>query len=441
MSTVAWKKSSKLLYSRVSDYIREDYDQYMNFLKAYYEFRDLPQNVRYEITNFLINRDVDLTDEKWLDQFHAERAVRLPYSVRDKRILYKFIQDFYRAKGTEAATRFLFRILYDMEIDFYYPGKDIFRASHSKWYVEKNIKVVSVGPEVADYINTTLTGVDSKVSFYVLSTYYQHLNGVKVYTLLTSTSDIDDLQNNELLLGEDDNPVASVRTVNVLPGRYLTFDGHADSEKKLQDNYYYQEYSYEIQSGLPKDIYYTLLENLTHPSGTIAFSKYKNFITFSTTVPTVVLQDATITIDTFTITPVPNSWFERLLGEFIRAQFFIKISNNFCETETKYYIFPNKIDGTVRLANTEVISAYASDALSYFADWTAEDFTNTKGFIGTGTSFETDLTSNTTIKIVNNANTAQYDYPIIAGISSDFTLKVKTKSLIPSLANGSIYTT
>ena len=50
-------------------------------------------------------------------------------------------------------------------------------------------------------------------------------------------------------------------------GKWLTEDGFISSSKKVQDNEYYQNFSYEIQSTLPPDRWEVVLKENIHPSG------------------------------------------------------------------------------------------------------------------------------------------------------------------------------
>lgn len=56
-------------------------------------------------------------------------------------------------------------------------------------------------------------------------------------------------------------------------GFYSSTRGFLDSDKKLQDNEYYQEYSYEVQTKIPFDKYFDVLKQVTHVAGTKAFGK------------------------------------------------------------------------------------------------------------------------------------------------------------------------
>lgn len=56
-------------------------------------------------------------------------------------------------------------------------------------------------------------------------------------------------------------------------GYYGTTRGFLDSDKKLHDNYYYQEYSYEINTKIPFDEYINVLKQVMHVAGTKAFGR------------------------------------------------------------------------------------------------------------------------------------------------------------------------
>lgn len=75
-------------------------------------------------------------------------------------------------------------------------------------------------------------------------------------------------------------------------GRYLNEDGQPSSNKRLQDNYYWQDYSYELQSTVAIDSYFDLLQKAVHPAGMIAFAKVLGSETSSQTTVDVGLNAA-----------------------------------------------------------------------------------------------------------------------------------------------------
>jgi hypothetical protein len=55
-------------------------------------------------------------------------------------------------------------------------------------------------------------------------------------------------------------------------GRYRTEDGFLSNNKKLQDSFYYQDFSYEIRSSVTLDKYEAMLKQLLHVAGTKYFA-------------------------------------------------------------------------------------------------------------------------------------------------------------------------
>lgn len=59
-------------------------------------------------------------------------------------------------------------------------------------------------------------------------------------------------------------------------GYWETTSSHLNSTKKLRDNDYYQEYSYEIQSGINLTDYERVVKNTVHVAGTKLFGRVIN---------------------------------------------------------------------------------------------------------------------------------------------------------------------
>jgi hypothetical protein len=65
-----------------------------------------------------------------------------------------------------------------------------------------------------------------------------------------------------------------VSGVKQLPGRYTDTKGFLSWNNKIQDNYYYQEFSYVIQINELVNKYRDIIKNLLHPAGTKMFGTY-----------------------------------------------------------------------------------------------------------------------------------------------------------------------
>jgi len=100
--------------------------------------------------------------------------------------------------------------------------------------------------------------------------------------------------------------------------KWLDRQGFLSSDIKIQDNYYYQDYSYEIQSSVSLVDYESLIQTQIHPAGTIMFGKHISDVTSPTVGYTSVSyatidlektffwENASVTSTEFEITNEPN---------------------------------------------------------------------------------------------------------------------------------------
>ena len=63
--------------------------------------------------------------------------------------------------------------------------------------------------------------------------------------------------------------------IGVKEGYWENTQGHINSDKYIHDNYYYQEYSYEIQINKSLDKYISVLKDVMHPAGNEVFGKVR----------------------------------------------------------------------------------------------------------------------------------------------------------------------
>lgn len=146
-------KLSQQVSSQLPGFVRADHPLFVSFLEAYYDWLETTGSVgKYEGgLDLLSQRDIDTTFESFVQYFKKEYLLDFPETLAtdvsgnplNQKNLLKNIRDFYRAKGTEAAYKFLFRILYNSSVEFYYPKEDILRLSDGKWVQRTSIKTTS----------------------------------------------------------------------------------------------------------------------------------------------------------------------------------------------------------------------------------------------------------------------------------------------------------
>jgi hypothetical protein len=128
-------KLSSIVESQLPEFIRDDYQTFVDFLKAYYEFLETTQADPVSL------RDIDTTLDSFITYFKSELAQKLPYSTVDERFLLTRIKDLYLAKGSESSFKLLFRILFNKDITVNYPSTQMLRASDGKWNQDVSVFV------------------------------------------------------------------------------------------------------------------------------------------------------------------------------------------------------------------------------------------------------------------------------------------------------------
>ena len=129
---ISENKISTLVSSQLPFFVRNDHENFVAFLEAYYEWMEQTQGVVNVAKSMKDQLDLDKTDI-FAQQFYNNFLPLIPQNVLvDKNLLVKNIKDFYKSRGTEKSVRFLMRILFNDEVEFYYPKKDILRASDGK---------------------------------------------------------------------------------------------------------------------------------------------------------------------------------------------------------------------------------------------------------------------------------------------------------------------
>lgn len=137
------KQISQLIASQFPAIYREDGDNLIAFVKAYYEFLESdPKYSIYRNRNLFETTDVDTTLDEFVVHFKKKYLADFPYlSTSDTRFLVKHIIDQYRSRGSEEGLKLFMRLAFGEDIEIYYPSTDIFKLSDSKWVEPKYIEV------------------------------------------------------------------------------------------------------------------------------------------------------------------------------------------------------------------------------------------------------------------------------------------------------------
>ena len=125
------------LERQIPEHIRGEYQLFVNFVKAYYEFLEQTQQRNLEDI-----RSIENTLDEFVIRFKKELSVLFPTNtLSNERFILQRIREFYQARGSKESYQFLFRILFNKDSDVFYPATQILRASDGKWVQEKSVFV------------------------------------------------------------------------------------------------------------------------------------------------------------------------------------------------------------------------------------------------------------------------------------------------------------
>lgn len=162
---------SSIVRSQLPEYVREDYQTFVAFVQAYYEYL---KEVEGEDLETL--RSVESTIDSFIQYFKKELSSHLPNILSDERFILQRIKDLYLAKGTKSSFDLMFRLLFNKEVVIKYPGAQILKASDGKWQQDISlfIKLKTGTPE--DIVGKTINIITSNGNLKTFVDHYQSVN-------------------------------------------------------------------------------------------------------------------------------------------------------------------------------------------------------------------------------------------------------------------------
>lgn len=174
MTTI--NKTSLKIPDQLPEFIRseENYQTFVAFLQAYYEWLEQTnigsgkQGVLFGSQNLLNYNDIDHIDSgdtynKFIDYYLNDFLPNFPVdALADKSKLIKIARNLYNTKGTPSSYEFLFRALYNSDVEIF-PTRDVvLKASDGKWYVSKSLKLDTEDENFLSINNLRIFGETSK---------------------------------------------------------------------------------------------------------------------------------------------------------------------------------------------------------------------------------------------------------------------------------------
>jgi hypothetical protein len=106
-------------------------------------------------------KNFELSIDGYVEYLREELFSTIPTKyIEDRKLVATKLKSFFESRSSEESYRFLFKLLYNENIEFRYPGEEILRASDGKFEKTNFIRVVSVA-NVFGFLNKTIRGRSS----------------------------------------------------------------------------------------------------------------------------------------------------------------------------------------------------------------------------------------------------------------------------------------
>lgn len=205
-------KLSAIINYKLPEFVRDEHDMFVAFVKAYYEFLEEDGNWLSYMERYQRNLNVDIADDDFIEQYVKEFASTFSQKAlipTDQ--LLKLIREFYLSKGSEDAFRFVFTILYGTDIDIIYPREYLFIPSSGEYTSDVIIYITGTNwfklnidnDDLSAFI-TGSTSAETAVIDTIVSTY---IGGQQILQLEISSYTGDFIPGEDVILTVDDTDV------------------------------------------------------------------------------------------------------------------------------------------------------------------------------------------------------------------------------------------
>lgn len=203
---------SPLVEAHFPDFYKSEGPQFVEFVKAYYQWLEAEGNPLFLSRNLFNIRDIDRTSDQFIQYFTKKYIPNVPLSsLANTQFLVKHAKEIHQARGTQRGIQLVIRGLYDEDAEIYYPGKDVFKSSHGTW-VKPVYLELSPSERTKTFINKQVTGSASGARAFAEGLVRRRIGG-RYFDVLYISQVQGDFATGELITTIDDPVVDFAPTV------------------------------------------------------------------------------------------------------------------------------------------------------------------------------------------------------------------------------------
>ena len=278
-------KISSYIDELVPDHVESTYPDLVNFLKTYALYLERSNDSGFYLNALDIQRDIDHVEENLLTELQNEIGVAVPRDfATDPRMFYKRLVEFYKSRGTPESITAFFRMIYDDEVETYFPYVDVLNPSDGDW--TDQAAAVQADRTAFTPINTfTISGTPTEVTgnndagnpaLFDDDIVFVNNDYKTPGTDYTESVYSDSTTKYKLTFASALSNGDVVRTY--AKGLFTSANGFLSDKKFIQDSYYYQKFSYVLRTGANVADWSNAFTRLVHPAGFKFFGEIAIFI-------------------------------------------------------------------------------------------------------------------------------------------------------------------
>jgi hypothetical protein len=184
--------------------------------------------------------------------------------------------DFYKSRGTPESIKAFFRLIYEDDVEIYFPKDDMLIPSDGKWYNQSaDIKVTP--SNFTPYHTWTISAATAVINFADDTGFLPKLDGdiivvngvyepAVVSCIEQITVDVTTTTQHKITFSDRTLAIGDV-VKSYRPGLFTTADGFLSDKKYIQDSKFYQKFSYVLKTGKNIADWKNAFIRLIHPAG------------------------------------------------------------------------------------------------------------------------------------------------------------------------------
>jgi len=258
----------------VPDHVESKYPDLVNFLKTYALYLERSNQSGFYLNALDIQRDIDFVEDNLLTELQNEIGIAVPRDfATNPRMFYKRLVEFYKSRGTPESITSFFRMIYDDDVETYFPFVDVLIPSDGDW-TDQTTAVIANRTGFTPRNTFTISGTPTEITG-------NNDNGTAAFfdddivfvnnTLQTPVTDYTETVYSDTTTKYKLTFTSALTNGDVINtysrGLFTTANGFLSNKKFLQDSYYYQQFSYVLKTGKNVADWKNAFTRLVHPAG------------------------------------------------------------------------------------------------------------------------------------------------------------------------------